>query len=283
MPGFPGTPESTVRTETTAEGTEPMSEPVLLVDKKDGIATLTLNRPDQMNALSLELRQALADEIEQIRTDSEIGVVILTGAGRAFCAGLDLKEMGSREGREKRDSRAPAPDPPQLLRSLPQPVIGAINGVAVTGGFEISLSCDILIATPETYFADTHARVGLLAGWGLSQRLSRAIGLNRAKELSLTGNFLSADRAYEWGLVNRIVPREELLPTCEALARDMLSCVPDVMRQYKRMIDRGYDLALGDAMTYEVEIARTHQSPAPEEVAARRIEIQKRGREQSKR
>ena len=257
-----------------------MSAPVLLVEKKDGIATLTLNRPDQMNALSAELLHALADEIEVLRTENDIGVVILTGAGRAFCAGLDLKEMGSRESRERRKRR---PDPPQLLRSLPQPVIGAINGVAVTGGLEISLSCDILIATPEARFADTHARVGLLAGWGLSQRLSRAIGINRAKELSLTGNYLSAERAYEWGLVNRIVSKEELLPTCEALARDMLSCIPEAMRQYKRMIDRGFDLALGDAMTYEVEVSRMHRSPPPEDVAARRAAIQERGRNQAKR
>ena len=185
-----------------------MTEPVLLVDKTDGIATLTLNRPDKMNALSAELRDTL-------------------------------------------------------------------------GGFEISLSCDMLIATPEAAFADTHARVGLLAGWGLSQRLSRAIGINRAKELSLTGNYLPADRAYEWGLVNRVVSRDELLPTCRSLARDMLSCVPEAMRQYKRMIDRGYDLALGDAMTYEVEVSRMHQSPAPETVAERLPGIRNRGRDQA--
>ncbi len=151
-----------------------MPEPVLLVDKQDGIATLTLNRPDQMNALSLELRRALEAELVALRTDREIGVVILTGAGRAFCAGLDLKEMGS--GARAADGPTPL-DPPRLLRALRQPVIGAINGVAVTGGLEISLSCDVLIATPEARFADTHARVGLLAGWGLGARLSRAIGV----------------------------------------------------------------------------------------------------------
>jgi len=256
-----------------------MSEPVLLVEKKDGIATLTLNRPDQLNALSLELRQILTDEIAQIQTDDSIGVVILTGAGRAFCAGLDLKEMGDPS---KRDKAVNPPDPPKLLRSLRQPVIGAINGLAVTGGFEIALSCDILIATPEAQFADTHARIGILSRWGLSQRLSRAIGINRAKELSLTGNYLPAQRAAEWGLVNRVVPSEELLPTCYALASDMLSCVPDVMRDYKRMIDHGFDMALGDAMDYEVDISRMHQSPPAEEVAKRRILVQKRGREQSR-
>ncbi len=258
-----------------------MTASVLVVEKQDGIATLTLNRPEQMNALSLELRRALAEELAALRTDEEIGVVILTGAGRAFCAGLDLKEMGGERPAEGPGDRDDAPDPPQMMRMLRQPVIGAINGLAVTGGFEIALSCDILIATPQTRFADTHARVGLLAGWGLSQRLSRVVGPNRAKELSLTGNYLSAQRALEWGLVNRIVPRADLLPTCEALARDMLSCVPETLFEYKRQIDRGFDLALGDAMTFETEIARRHPRPEPEVVAARRQTIQERGRAQA--
>jgi len=241
-----------------------MTEPVLLVDKSDGIATLTLNRPGVLNALSEELRNDLAGAIEDLRGDDEVGVVILTGAGRAFCAGLDLKEMSDPD----RKRRAIA-DPPKLLRSLHQPVIGAINGIAVTGGFEIALSCDILIAAPEARFADTHARVGLLSGWGLSARLSRAIGPGRAKELSLTGNYLSAERAREWGLVNRVVPGEDLLPTCRALATDMLTCQRDVMFQYKRMIDRGFDLTLGDAMDYEVEVNRMYRGPKPEEVGER--------------
>jgi len=256
-----------------------MSEPVLLVEKKDEIATLTLNRPDQMNALSMELRQALHEELDSIRTDDSIRVVILTGAGRGFCAGLDLKEMGDPE---RRRSGGDQPDPPKLLRAIPQPVIGAINGVAVTGGFEIALSCDILIATPETKFADTHARIGILSGWGLSQRLSRAIGLNRAKELSLTGNYLTADQACEWGLVNRVVAPDELMPTCVQLANDMRTCVPEVMFEYKRMMDRGYDMPLGDAMDYEVDISRKHISPSADVVAERRLIIQERGRAQAK-
>ena len=253
-----------------------MSEPVLLVEKSEGIATLTLNRPGVLNALSEELRDLLAQTIEDLHSDDEVGVVLLTGAGRAFCAGLDLKEMS--DPNRKRKAIA---DPPKLLRSLHQPVIGAINGIAVTGGFEIALSCDLLIATPEARFADTHARIGLLSGWGLSSRLSRAIGMARAKELSLTGNFLSAERACEWGLVNRIVPRAELLPTCRALAADMLTCQRDVMFQYKRMIDRGFDLNLGDAMDYEVEINRMYQSPKPEEVGERLAGVRSRGRAQA--
>ena len=254
-----------------------MQERVLLVEKKNGVATLTLNRPDQMNALSLELRWELQAALEDIGADPEIAVVVLTGAGKAFCAGLDLKEMGS----SVKEMGAVQPkDPPTLLRAVNKPIIGAINGAAITGGFEIALSCDLLLITPETRFADTHARIGLIAGWGLGARLSRAVGLARAKELSLTGNFLSAQHAYEWGLVNRIVPREELLPTCHALAQDMLSCVPEVMSEYKRQIDHAYDLSLGDAMVFEAEICRRHRSPSAEAVSERRLLVQQRAKDQ---
>ena len=256
-----------------------MTESVLLVEKSDRIATITLNRPERMNALSLEMRRLFRDAIDDIRLDSSIGVVILTGAGRAFCAGLDLKEMGDADFRAH---EKPETDPATLLRSLQQPVIGAINGPAVTGGLEISLSCDILLATPNTKFADTHARVGLVAGWGLSQRLSRVIGIYRAKEMSLTGNFVSAQQAYEWGLVNHVVAQDELMPTAVSIAQDILSCVPESMLAYKRMIDRGYDLSLGDAMVYEKEFNRVHSSPPPEIVAGRRSGVQSRGREQAR-
>ncbi len=253
-----------------------MPEPVLLVEREGGIATLTLNRPEKLNALSFELQLAISDAIEDIRTDGETGVVILTGAGRAFCAGLDLDEMSSGETR-----RGPLLESPDLLRSMPQPVIGAINGLAITGGFELATSCDILIATPEARFADTHARLGLIPGWGLSQRLPRMIGINRAKELSLTGNHLSAERAYEWGLLNRIVPGEELLPTCVELANDILSSVPSVIQKHKRLMDKGFDLSLGDGMTLETEINRTHQRPPADEIARLRAPVQDRSRAQA--
>lgn len=257
-----------------------MSEPVLLVEKKEGVATLTLNRPQVLNALSGELRRALADELVRLRADRETGVVILTGAGRAFCAGLDLRELGSGE-RASAVDRESGPGLDELISTLDRPVIGAINGVAVTGGFELALACDVLIATPEARFADTHARVGIMPGWGLSQRLPRTIGIYRAKELSLTGNYLSAEQARDWGLVNRIVPREELLPTCHALAHDMLSCVPEVMREYKRLIDRGTAMTLADGLALESEIARARNvRVSSEQVEERRRAIQRRGQEQ---
>ena len=170
-----------------------MTESVLLVDKADGLAVVTLNRPQRLNALSLELRHALFDTFVALEADPAMRVVILTGAGRAFSAGLDLEELGN--GVAIHGRREPWADTAAAIHNFSGPVIGAINGVAVTGGLELALACDMLIASNQARFADTHGRVGLLAGWGLSQRLSRAIGLARAKELSLTGNFLDAATA----------------------------------------------------------------------------------------
>jgi enoyl-CoA hydratase len=151
----------------------------------------------------------------------------------------------------------------------------------VTGGFELALACDVLIASNEARFADTHARVGIMPGWGLSQKLSRMIGIGRAKELSLTGNYLSAEQACAWGLVNRVVSPAELLPVCRALAHDMLSCDPDVLRGYKRVIDEGYAATFGDGLALEKRRSREHAaSVTPEKIAARRALVQARGRAQ---
>ena len=181
-----------------------MSDTILLVEKQDGIATLTLNRPQAMNALSRELRTLMVQMFDQLQNDLDTRVVILTGAGeRAFCAGLDLKELGSADTSLNRDvTPGNELDVVEALGRFDRPIIGAINGVAITGGFELALACDVLIASAKGRFADTHARVGVMPGWGLSQKLSRVIGIYRAKELSLTGNFLSAEQAEHWGLVN---------------------------------------------------------------------------------
>lgn len=254
-----------------------MSEQVLLIEKKDGVAVVTMNRPGAMNALNAALREALAEAFEALRDDAETDVVVLTGAGRAFCAGLDLKELADPEA-----ARTDRFDPPAQIRALPQPVIGAVNGVAITGGFEIATACDFLIASGEARFADTHARMGILPGWGLSQRLPRLIGINRAKELSLTGNYLGAEQACAWGLVNRVVAAEDLLATCLELAHNIQSCDPATMRTYKRLLDDGFDLALGEAMALEQEVGRAHQRPSHEDLEKRRLKVMDRGRKQTK-
>jgi enoyl-CoA hydratase len=167
------------------------------------------------------------------------------------------------------------------MEACAKPIIGAINGVAITGGCEIALACDVLVASREAHFADTHARVGILPGWGLSQKLPRLIGIVRAKELALTGNFLSAELAADWGLVNRVVEPAELLPTCRALAQDMMSCHAQTMRAYKALIDRGFGMTFADAIRLERETSLAHARHVhPGEIAARRSAIQERGRRQ---
>lgn len=259
-----------------------MSEPVLLVDEEDGVVTLTLNRPQALNALSRELRAALVRALDRLATDPNVGVLILTGAGRAFTAGLDLKELGDQGLASGATESAVADgDVIHAMARCPQPIIGAINGFAVTGGFEIALACDVLVCSDQARFADTHARVGILPGWGLSQKLSRTIGIYRAKELSLTGNYLTAAQAAEWGLVNRVVAPEELIPTCRALARDMLSCDPTVMRAYKRVIDEGYATTFGEGLALEGKASRAHaRTLTADAIATRRAGVQARGREQ---
>lgn len=257
-----------------------MSEPLVLVDHQDGIAVVTLNRPTALNALSTGLRNAISNTFVELRNDEKTEVIILTGAGRAFTVGLDLKELG---GEKPADAARSAIDLADALANVPQPVIGAINGFAITGGFELALMCDFLIASPEARFADTHARVGVVPGWGLSQRLPRLIGANRAKELSLTGNYLDAQTACAWGLVNRVVPADQLLPTCLQLARDILSTEPVTRREIKRLIDAGWHSTLAEGLRLEDEASKAHgrREVRPEKVAARRAAIQARGREQS--
>jgi enoyl-CoA hydratase len=252
---------------------------VLEFARSDGIATLTLNRPAVMNALDSELRSAIQETFVSLRDDEQTRVVILTGAGRAFSAGIDLKELG-----------APAPKPTTetsefsvvgAMHAYPWPIIGAINGHAITGGFELALACDVLVASTAAVFADTHARVGIVPGWGLSQKLPRLIGIGRAKELSFTGNFVGAEQAERWGLVNRVVAPDELLPACLQLARDMLSCDPPSLRRYKQMIDEGYATTFGEGIALEARASLEHLAGVtPEAVAQRRAGVQQRGRTQ---
>jgi len=256
---------------------------MLLVEKSDGIAVVTLNRPEAMNALSKALRSELYKAMVALDADDEVSVVILTGAGtRAFTAGLDLKELGSEPGAMGAANAEGADENPvKAIELCRKPVIGAINGVAITGGFEVALACDVLIASENARFADTHARVCIMPGWGLSQKLSRLIGLYRAKELSLTGNFLDAKTACDWGLVNRVVPADELLTVAKKLAADMATIPVETLSLYKSIIDEGYGLAFGDAMALENRrSSANNRAVTPEAVEARRAAIQARGRTQ---
>jgi enoyl-CoA hydratase len=199
-----------------------------------------------------------------------------------FRSGLDLKELGSDpNAMGAANDQGAESNPVKAVELCRKPVIGAINGVAITGGFELALACDVLIASENARFAGTHARVGIMPGWGLSQKLSRLIGIYRAKELSLTGNFLSAAEARDWGLVNRVVPADELLSTALKLAADMASIPVETLSFYKSLIDDGFGRSFADGLALENERSTAHnRHVTPEAVEARRAQVQSRGRGQ---
>jgi enoyl-CoA hydratase len=249
----------------------------VLLDKRDGYAIVTLNRPDDMNALSRELRSDFVAAFDDCTDDDTIRVIILTGNGRAFCAGFDLKELAStpeRDASQEADNIIA-----RAMERFEGPIIGAINGHAITGGFEMALACDILIASENARFADTHARVGMLPGWGLSQKLPRMIGLSRAKEISFTGAPVFAQQACAWGLVNHVLEQHKLLPRAIEMAEKMCACVPHILKQYKPLIDQGYAMPYQEALAWEekqaIESARQASSAI---IAKRREGVLSRGR-----
>ena len=258
-----------------------MNESVLLVDVTDRVATLTLNRPDSRNAFNAALSNALWDAVEAAGTDTGVDVVVITGSDPAFCAGVDLKEVS----REAAMSAAVVPrrGPDGLYRFLPvidKPVIGAVNGACVTGGLELALQCTFLVASERARFADTHARVGILPGGGMTVLLPQAVGLRRAIEMSLTGNLVPAEEALRLGLVNHVVPHDELLPFTRSLAADLVSSDPIVVR---RLLDH-YRRVAAAASTVEAHalegLMAESQQLNPALVADRREQVQARGREQ---
>ncbi len=256
---------------------------MLLVEKDGPVAVVTLNRPEAMNALSKALRGALAEAMATLDADPDIKVIVLTGAGtRAFTAGLDLKELATDPlGMGAANATEAQANPALAVLGCSKPIVGAINGVAITGGFEVALACDVLICSTNARFADTHARVGITPGWGLSQKLSRAIGPYRAKELSLTGNFLDAQTALEWGLANRVVAPEDLMPQAIKLAHDMAQIDGEMLVTYKAMIDDGYAQTLADGLALEHTRSVAHNAlVTPEMVEQRRLAVQARGRAQ---
>lgn len=255
-----------------------MSEPIVLIERDGPVAIVTLNRPDALNALSRALRSEIVKAFAALAEDDTVRVAILTGAGRAFTAGVDLKEAGQTGFALGADGGEI--DLNKGLAAFPWPIIGAINGFAITGGFELALMCDVLLASEHAKFADTHARVGIMPGWGLSQKLSRLIGISRAKELSFTGNFLDAHGAERWGLVNHVYPADELMPHAIKLAHDMASCDPVLLRNYKKVIDDGYASTFGEGCKMEIKRSAEHAaSITAESVEDARKAVTARGRE----
>jgi enoyl-CoA hydratase len=252
--------------------TEQQIADILLIETSDRIRTLTLNRPQSRNALSSALRRRLFGALADAEADDAVDVVILTGADPVFCAGLDLKELGE---------HSDLPDISPKWPAMTKPVIGAINGAAVTGGLELALYCDVLIASEHARFADTHARVGLLPTWGLSVRLPQKVGVGMARRMSLTGDYLSADHALRAGLVTEVVPHEQLLPTARAVATSIVGnnqkAVRALLDSYHRIDGAQTDAALW----IEAQSARQWmRSTSGDDIAANRDAVLDRGRAQ---
>lgn len=261
---------------------------VVLVDVADRVATITLNRPDQRNALNREVRRALPAAITACDENDDVDVMILTGADPAFCAGVDLKEFGSGQVQQGEGFAEVGDGRTTFRGALPphtKPLIGAVNGVAVTGGFEVALNCDFLIASDRARFADTHARVGVMPGWGLTVLLAQRIGIGRAKQMSVTGNYIDAQKAYEWGLVNEVVPHDELLPYCRQLAADIVSNDQMGVRRMLQTYNEVTATTVDEGWEIEARVSREWEGPGfdPASIEARRMKIVERGRQQIQR
>jgi enoyl-CoA hydratase len=258
-----------------------MTEQILLVEKDGPVATVTLNRPDVMNALSPELLGELCQAFKSLKLDRDILAVVLTGNGRAFCAGLDLKAMETHPGGLEAFAIHGENDVARAMADFDRPIIVAVNGVAATGGFELALMGDILIGSENARFADTHCRVGLAPGWGLSQKLSRLIGPSRAKEAHFTGNFISAEQAAEWGMISRVVSSDDLLAEAQKVAQDIASCVPSTVKIYKKLVDDGLASTLGAGMEMEkLVMGHANKGVGGDAIAERRKGVQQRGKSQ---
>ena len=223
----------------------------IIVEYHGNVALISLNRPEAYNALNHDLSTAIVRTFDELATNASVHVIVLTGAGKAFCAGVDLKELTANPGVLKEGGMGTDSPMVKALRNCGKPIIGAINGAAVTGGFELALACDFLYAATNARFADTHARVGLLPGWGLSQKLGRLIGINRAREASLTGNFIDAETAMAWGLVNKLCSPDTLIEDTLAAAQQIAESNPQTISAMRSLMNDGDLLALGDALELE--------------------------------
>lgn len=246
------------------------SNDILLIQTDERVRTLTLNRPQSRNALSAALRDQFFGALTDAESDDDVDVVILTGADPVFCAGLDLKELGG---------QAALPDISPRWPAMTKPVIGAINGAAVTGGLELVLYCDVVIASEHARFADTHARVGLLPTWGLSVRLPQKVGIGMARRMSLTGDYLSAGDALRAGLVTEVVPHEELLSTARQVAATIVGNNQDAVRALLASYHRIDDSLTGEGLWLEAMAARQFRTTG-DDIAANREAVLQRGRSQ---
>lgn len=225
----------------------------LKLEKKDQTALLTFNRPKVLNALNSMVATEGLDAVQTIRTDEDVRVLILTGAGRAFVAGADIAEMQNKTPEEARIYSELGHSFMNALQDLPQPVIAAINGFALGGGLEVALACDIRIAAASAQFGLPETILGIIPGWGATQRTARLAGAAKTKEMIFTGRRFSSAEALDMGLVNRVVPDNELMETVHSMAAAMCRQGQTALRQAKTVINQGLGLHLNEALRLEID------------------------------
>lgn len=226
----------------------------IIYDKSEGIAQITLNRPEALNAWSKELAKEFLTALEDAGNDSEVKVVVITGAGeKAFSAGADIKAMVGMDAIKARDLSKMGYKICNAIENTEKPVIAAINGYALGGGMEVSMACDFRIASEKARMGQTEINIGLIPGWGGTQRLTRLVGKAKAKELVFTGKIIDAKTAYQWGLVNKVVPPEELKAAVREFALELAGKAPVALRLAKTLIDKGTDIDLETALALEKE------------------------------
>ncbi len=255
----------------------------LVFEVTDGVAVLTLNRPEARNALSPTLYGSLVEAVASLDERDDVSAAVLTGADPAFCAGFDLKRLASEDRKQQRQRQHEKPPFLGMLPAHEVPMVAAVNGPAVTGGLELALACDLIVASSKARFADTHARVGLLPGGGLTVRLPALVGPNRALQMSLTGDFVDGATAAAWGLANEVVAHERLLPRALELARSMATADQSSLRAIRRLYDEVAALRGEEAWRHENVRARRWMAERFDQgrLATERQAIVARGRRQA--
>ena len=222
----------------------------ILFEKEENIAIITFNRPDAMNALNNKTRAEFREAIAAVAADDQVKVLILTGSGKAFVAGSDIKEFNQTAPYDAHNIQRLG----GLVEKLGKPVIAAVNGFCLGGGNEIAMGCDIIIASDKAKFGQTEVNIGIIPGGGATQRLPRLIGVCRAKELIYTGDIIGAEEALRLGLVNRVVPGDQLLSAAKEMAKKIAAKSAAALKLAKTAINRGMQTDLESGLNYEYEL-----------------------------
>lgn len=217
----------------------------------DGILTITLNRPEKLNALNEEVLDALHEQFRSAKEDKKVKGLLITGEGKAFCAGADINRLQEANAESGYQFAKHGQDVFRALETLGKPSVAAVNGFAFGGGCELLMSTSLRIASSKAQFGQPEVKLGVIPGYGGTQRLSRLIGKGRAMDLCLTGRFIKADVALEYGLVTHVVEPEELLPKAKDILKGIISLAPLAIRSTMEVIDKGYDMSLEESLHLE--------------------------------